>query len=173
MNVSKYTQRKGRLFTFLIFNICSHIYGNNLPWVYFWWKKTAPLQGWNVALTAKPPKHPCFASWMSNKRQSTPESWDELYIKQQVIKCKIWFKILHSGSCPDLFICWNTSQLYQLELLPPSQCLAFIILENDVIWRLFISKCQRLWFSHHPLKSHRPFLWCSQPLHHLMPFSTL
>lgn len=73
------------------------------------------------ALIAKPLKPPCFASWMSNNKHSTPESWNELYINQRIIKCNIWFQILHSGSCPDLFICWNTSKLYQLELLPPSQ----------------------------------------------------
>lgn len=108
------------------------------------------------ALIAKPLKHPCFASWMSNNKHSTPESWDELYINQWVIKCNIWFQILPSASRPDLFICWNTSKLYQLELLPPSQHLEFTTFKNDVIWRLFISKCQQLWFSQHAVKPHVP-----------------
>lgn len=108
---------------------------------------------------------------MSNekKKKSSPESSYELYINQQVIKGKVWLKILHSGSCPDLFICWNTSKRISWNFCLHSQHLTFIILKNDIIWRLFISKCQWLWFSHHPLKYHHPFLWCSRHLQHLMP----
>lgn len=121
MNVSKYIQRKGKLFIFLIFNILQPCMWKQFTTGIFLVKENNSITGQKCSFDCKTSKHPCFASWMSNK--FTPETWDELYINQQVIKCKILFKTLHSGSCPDLFICWNTSKLYQLELLPSSQVL--------------------------------------------------
>lgn len=112
MNVSKYTQRK-EIFTFLIFNILQSYRRKQFSMGIFLGKEEISITRLKSRFDCK--THPSFASWMPNKNQLTPDRWDELYIIQWIIKCKILFQLSYSGSYPfylyaeilQNYISWN------------------------------------------------------------------
>lgn len=75
MNVSKYTQRKEKLFTFLIFNILQPHMWKQFTTGIFLVKENNSITRQKCSFDCKTFNHSCFPSWMSNKKVHPRNLW--------------------------------------------------------------------------------------------------